>query len=204
MGQELRCLSSSGPELSGVRWGVVLNFVKVKIKPCVPHCSSSRQNPSPAAELIFSSQRSLSSLPELWRAWFNKVYFWNSPFVSNAHIFCTVFRKFCSLISTQRIRQSLLIKAIHISHSLMCVRGSTSAPPLHTSTLLQYKPWHAPGYLYSNRPSPSPVYIHAYEHRNVKSRLGGNQGLSLLVLSNTGTQTFLCIMNNTGTSSDPF
>lgn len=136
--------SCSGAGHRGLRWGAVLHFVKVKRRPRVPYRSSSSQNPWPAAGLICFSQCFLWSLPELWRL---KVYLfsWHPLFVCRSHISCTVL--YCS-----PLRAKSRSFPNQISHSLICVRRFSSAPPpphLRTSAS------PAPGCLYLNRPISS-------------------------------------------------
>lgn len=81
---------------------------------------------------------------------FNKVYYpplflKTSPFVYNSHIcvhfFFFFFTKVSCLISIKRTSESLLFKALQISHGVLRVRRFSSAPPpphLHIS----------PGYLH--------------------------------------------------------
>lgn len=163
---------------SGVRRGLVLQFVKVKIRLCVPHCSSSSQNPSPAAGLICSSQHSVLSLPELWRLRFNKPYFcFPEPPLPQNQIF--IYQSLPFLISTLRKCQSILIKSLQISHGLICVRRFASVPPppphFRISTNSTARSW-----LLAIQPTVSVGQsIFGNEHRNIKSGLGGNQGRSL-------------------------
>lgn len=143
IGKELRCLSSSGPEHSSIRWGVLLHFVKVKIRPCVPHCSSSSWNPSPAAGLISSSQRSLLSLSELRRLRFDKVYLslTETPLLSQIPIF------FCSVFSLHLVGETIPpnqgfadFTRPHPCQEILL--GSSSSTPPH---FYKQNPCHAPG-----------------------------------------------------------